>query len=336
MEQNKQVDFDIDVVIAWVDGNDISHQEKMKPYLLNDQKINNKKFRTRFDQVEEIEFSIRSIIKYAPFIRNIFIVTDQQTPNCLKQLKEEEQEGTPKIILVDHQEIFTGFESYLPTFNSVSIESMLYRIPNLAPHFVYFNDDLFLLRKTKKSDFFDNGNPVIRGKWDSYDSDKFHKLLHQKIMRFFGKKTKDQKYGFKRAQQNIARILGFKKYLRLHHTPASLRKSTLKAYFDQHPEMLINNIQHRFRYPTQFMIQSLGNHLEIMNKTYELKQDYQMAYFQSYKAPIFWIQFKLGGYKQNKNKIFLTMQSLDLCTKHKLKFILDWLKKHFVDITEIK
>lgn len=323
------VDYDIDAVIAWVDGNDFLHQEKMKKYLSNDQKINNRKFRTRFDQVEEIEYAIKSILKFAPFIRNIFIVTDQQTPNCLKRLKREEQEGVPKIIIVDHQEIFLGFESYIPTFNSISIESMLYRIPNLAEHFVYFNDDFFLMRDTRPTDFFINGYPVIRGKWTPYDTEKLYKVVHQKTIKYFGKKTKDQEFGFKRSQQNIAKTLGFKKYLRLHHTPSSIRKSTLKNYFDQYPEMLEHNIQHRFRHPTQFMFQSLANHLEIKNNTCELRKDYQMAYFQSYKEPYIWIQFKLFMFKKNKNKLFLAMQSLDLCPKNKLSSILGWMQKHF-------
>lgn len=327
MTQNSPVDFEIDAVVAWVDGNDEFHQQKMRNYLKNDTLLNNKNFLTRYQSVDEIEFSIRSIIKYAPFIRNIFIVTDLQIPNCFKQLKEEEQFGKPRIVLVDHKEIFKGFESFTPTFNSVSIETMIYRIPNLTEHFIYFNDDVFLLREIKTNDFFSNGFPVLRGKYKPFDGDIWYKVIHQKIMRWLGKTTKDKKYGYKKAQQNIAVKLGFQKYLRLDHTPAAMRKSTIKNYFEEYPEMIIHNIKHRFRYPTQYMIQSLANHLEIQNKTCVIKDDYQLGYIQSYKKPLLWYKLKLKYFENDTNTLFLCLQSLDQCPKLKLNFILNWLKK---------
>ena len=80
MKQHTNVDFEIDAVIAWVDGNDEAHLNKMTHYVEDKSKLGNQQFRTRFDQVNEIEFSVKSILKYAPFVRNIFIVTDGQTP----------------------------------------------------------------------------------------------------------------------------------------------------------------------------------------------------------------------------------------------------------------
>lgn len=324
MKQHTNVDFEIDAVIAWVDGNDEAHLNKMTNYVEDKSKLGNQQFRTRFDQVNEIEFSVKSILKYAPFVRNIFIVTDGQTPLFLKNHREE----YPKVKIVDHKEIFKGFESYAPTFNSVSIETMLYRIPNLAEHFIYFNDDVFLMRKIKVNDFFSNGFPVLRGKFKSFDSGIWYKVIHQKIVKLLGKTTKDKKYGYKKAQQNIAVKLGFRKYLRLDHTPAAIRKSTVKNYFEEHPEMIIHNIKHRFREPSQYMIQSLANHLEIQNKTCVIKNDYQLGYLQSYKKPLLWYKLKLKNFEKDPNTLFLCLQSLDQCPKHKLNYILNWLKKY--------
>ncbi|KUO69544.1 MAG: Stealth CR1 domain-containing protein [Lutibacter sp.] len=324
MKQHTNVDFEIDAVIAWVDGNDEAHLNKMTHYVEDKSKLGNQQFRTRFDQVNEIEFSVKSILKYAPFVRNIFIVTDGQTPLFLKNHREE----YPKVKIVDHKEIFKGFESYAPTFNSVSIETMLYRIPNLAEHFIYFNDDVFLMRKIKVNDFFSNGFPVLRGKFKSFDSGIWYKVIHQKIVKLLGKTTKDKKYGYKKAQQNIAVKLGFRKYLRLDHTPAAIRKSTVKNYFEEHPEMIIHNIKHRFREPSQYMIQSLANHLEIQNKTCVIKNDYQLGYLQSYKKPLLWYKLKLKNFEKDPNTLFLCLQSLDQCPKHKLNYILNWLKKY--------
>jgi hypothetical protein len=323
MKQHTNVDFDIDAVIAWVDGNDEAHINKMTKYVVDKSKLGNQQFRTRFDQVNEIEFSVKSILKYAPFVRNIFIITDGQTPLFLKNHSEE----YPKVKIVDHKEIFKGFESYAPTFNSISIETLVYQIPDLAEHFIYFNDDFFLIKETKQSDFFNKEYPIIRGKWTKYDKDRLYKSVHQKIVRLLGKKTKDKNFGFKRAQQNIALNLGFQKYLRLDHTPAAIRKSTINNYFEEHPEMIIHNIKHRFREPSQYMIQSLANHLEIQNKTCVIKNDYQLGYLQSYKKPLLWYKLKLKYFEKDTNTLFLCLQSLDQCPKHKLNYILNWLKK---------
>ena len=92
------------------------------------------------------------------------------------------------------------------------------------------------------------------------------------------KKTSKNKIGYKKAQQNIAQILGFERYLKLDHTPAAMRKSTIENYFAQKPEMLLNNIKYKLRHPTYYMIQSLANHLEIQNKTCTVKNKYQLEY----------------------------------------------------------
>ena len=73
--------FPIDAVILWVDGNDKVHRDKMLPFIKDKSKINSKKFRTRFDQVNEIKFTVDSILKFAPYIKKIHIVTDNQIPD---------------------------------------------------------------------------------------------------------------------------------------------------------------------------------------------------------------------------------------------------------------
>ena len=312
-------DFPIDIVIPWVDGNESKLKEKMKLYVENKELFESKKFRTRFDQVEEIKFSIDSILKFAPYIGNVFLVTDDQVPSFLREGIRTEKYSKVKII--DHKVIFKGFEEFLPVFNSNSIETMVYKIPDLSEHFIYFNDDLFLIKETKPSDFFRDGNPVLRGKWSRFDAD----LVYKKVGSFLGKKTSKNKIGYKKAQQNIAQILGFERYLKLDHTPAAMRKSTIENYFAQKPEMLVNNIKYKLRHPTYYMIQSLANHLEIQNKTCTVKNKYQLEYFGSYKKPLIWYKFHLFLSDRNKNRLFMCLQSLDLCPQQKLNFFFDWM-----------
>lgn len=313
----------IDAVITWVDGEDELHKLKKSPYLKDLKILNYKKLGTRFNQVGEIKFVVDSILKFAPYIRTIFIVTDNQTPNFLKETNAKED--YPNVQIVDHTIIFKGYEKYLPTFNSLSIETMLTKIPDLAEHFIYFNDDIFLIRESKPTDFFRNGIPVLRGKWTHYDYKIWYKIIYRKILIFIGKKDKFKSWGFKKGQQNIAQKLGFKKYFRFHHAPYSMRKSTLNNYFIENQEIKELNIKYRFRKPKQYIAQSLANHLEIKNNTCVLTNDYQLVYFGSYKKPFLWYKFVLGLTKKHENKLFLCLQSLDQCPPNKLKYLINWL-----------
>ena len=172
-------DIQVDAVITWVDGNDPSHMSKLGNFMVDKNTINKKSVRMRYDQVNEIEFAVKSILKYAKFVRKIFIVTDNQTPEFLKD-KELVKKKYSKVVIVDHATIFKGYEQYLPTFNSLSIESMLFNIPDLVEHFMYFCDDFFLANKTKVDDFFMEGKPVIRGFWKKFYEDIWHKKIKSK------------------------------------------------------------------------------------------------------------------------------------------------------------
>ena len=66
----------IDAVITWVDGADPNYQMKYRKYFAGRSNI-----KKQFLQSNEITLCIASILKYAPFIRKIFIVTDGQSPN---------------------------------------------------------------------------------------------------------------------------------------------------------------------------------------------------------------------------------------------------------------
>ena len=299
----------IDVVIPWVDGNDSEHYAKMLPYLEDKSIIKSKKFKTRFEHVDEIKFSVDSILKFAPFVRKIYLVTDQQTPNFIT--RDENSKSYDKVSIVDHSVIFAGYEKYLPTFNNRPIDTCLHRIPNLSEHFLYFNDDVFLINKTKPEDFFKNGWPVLRGKWTKFEENKVKT------------KFRKPKIGHKTAQQKAARQLGFKKYYRFRHTPHPLRKSTFENYFKENQDVFIDNIKHKFRNPDQFTPQGLANHLEIKNKTCYFNNNLQLMYFRSYKKPMYWYKFKLNT--RVKGNLFLGLQSLDRAPKLILDYLIDWL-----------
>jgi len=308
---NSTAEGDIDAVILWVDGNHEKQQIKMLPYLKDTNELKSKKFKARFHQVDEIKFTVDSILKFASFIRNVYIITDGQVPAFL--INKNIENTYNNVHIIDHSVIFSGYEAFLPTFNSRSIETFMFRIPNLAEHFVYLNDDFFLINETKPTDFFKNGLPVLRGKWLKLDRDIFYK------------KFSKSKLGHKSAQQKAAQIAGFNKYYNFKHTPHPFRKSTFENYLKANEKAFLDNINHKFRNDNQFLFQSLINHLEIKNETCVLQNDLQLMYFRSYKKPLFWYKFKFNTI--SKEKLFLGLQSLDICSPTILKYILQWLGK---------
>ena len=109
-----------------------------------------------------------------------------QITKILKYQTQKAKKEYPTVFIIDHKTIFEGYHQYLPTFNSLSIESLLFKIPNLSEHFLYFCDDFFLANKIKVEDFFIEENPVIRGKWTKFYEDIFHKkikYLFQKLLK---------------------------------------------------------------------------------------------------------------------------------------------------------
>lgn len=315
-ETEKENNHPIDAVIAWVDGNDEDHQNKMKKYLPNNGFINKKEFITQYNQLDEIKYTVHSILKFAPFIRKIFIVTDNQIPKFLK----DNSKIYEKVVIVDHTEIFKGDSKYLPVFNSISIATKLYKIPDLSENFIYFNDDVLLLKPVDPSDFFIQGKPVIRARWSRFKENVFYKNIVKK---------KKIMPSYVIAQEKGAKLLGFKKLLRFHHTPHPLRISTTSDFFRSNRSLETNNIKYRFKNSSQFLMIGLANHLETKNKSSFLKKDYQLIHFRNYNKPMFWLKFKLNFLSKKQKKLFLNLQSLDQCPKPKQDYIIDWLTKKY-------
>lgn len=314
----------IDAIIPWVNGNDKNWQKKLNEY--SDIKIdfNKKKESVRFNSIGEIDIAIKSIIKYAPFFKNIFLVTDNQIPDTFETLKALGKSSGINLEIVDHKVLFQGYEDFLPCFNSCSIETLLFRTPNLSEHFVIFNDDFFLMRETKPNDFFINGQPVIRGNWSAFNENRKNRNLFKKLLSLIKRTPAKKNTSFKELQQNGAKLAGTDKYIRRFHSPYPIRKTTLVNFFKNYD--LSNNIKHKFRNKEQFLIYSLSDHLEIKNNSYIYKKDTKLTYFRSYKN-YHLTRLKLYLFDKNKNKAFMTFQSLEMADKKSQKFILEWINK---------
>ena len=144
------IDFPIDLVYTWVNDTDEKWQESMQRRMIETQYSNqlvDSVASCRWRDLEELRYSIESVCVFAPWIRNIFVITADQTPSWLVETQFP-------VTIVSHREIFQRFEEHLPTFNSHAIECHLHKIPGLAEHFIYANDDTFFGAPCQPEDFF--------------------------------------------------------------------------------------------------------------------------------------------------------------------------------------
>ena len=253
----------IDAVITWVDGDDPVLRAKQRQYF----KVNENDgvtSTTRFADCNEIFYCISAILKNAPFIARIFIVTDNQVPPVIAQIAQRFGRGAAdKITVVDHREIFAGYTQYLPTFNSTSIEGMLHRIPNLSERYVYFNDDFIIANPLTEDDFFIANRPVLRGRWRSTRGLAFKANQRERMLA--GKwHIKGKLFSYKEYQYFAAKLFGdVTRYFWHDHTPHPFYRPDLDSYFADNDDVLRDNVKFRLRDPSQFDTMSLANALDI-------------------------------------------------------------------------
>ena len=136
----------IDFVVPWVDSSDPAWIELYNQYR-PDKPITD---RGRFRNWDIFRYWFRAVEQYAPWVNKVFLVTNGTFPKWINP-------ECPKLVLVNHKDYIP--EKFLPTFNSVTIELNMDKIPGLSEHFVYFNDDFYLNAPVRPEDYFRDGLP---------------------------------------------------------------------------------------------------------------------------------------------------------------------------------
>ena len=247
--------MNIDFVVLWVDGNDVEWQTEKAKY--QGKTLDDSNSINRFRDWGLMPYWFRSVEKFCPWIRKVHFVTCGHVPEWLNL-------NCPKLNHVKHKDYIPG--EYLPTFNANTIEMNIHRIPDLEEHFVFFNDDMFLLRPMSETAFFQNGLPCTyggevpltmvgqAGVWQ-------HLIINDMrvINNHFNKCNQVGKFGKKyvnrayRWQDNIRTkiieklfpesFLGFKNL----HAPAAFCKSTFETLWNEEYDILKQTSTHRFR-----------------------------------------------------------------------------------------
>jgi hypothetical protein len=246
--------YDIDFVIMWVDGSDPKWIKEKLKYQMNTEVPDELVADTAkcFRDWGILQYWFRGVEKFAPWVRKIHFVTYGHLPKWLNVNNE-------KLHIVTHKDFMP--DGSLPTFNSRALEINLFRIPDLQEHFVYFNDDMFLLREVSPADFFVNGRPcdcsilspiyparfgtaAIQVNDTEIINDYFHGF--QMVKSNFGKWI-NPKYGVQ-----LLRTLMFYPLHQMFgiyepHTPVSYLKSTYETVWEKEPEVLMNTSCSRFK-----------------------------------------------------------------------------------------
>ena len=146
--------MDIDVVVLWVDGNDPAWQAEKQKY--SGKKTDDNNAAHRFRDWGLMQYWFRGIETFLPWVRKVHFVTWGHLPPFLNT-------DQPKLHIVRHEDYMP--KDALPTFSSRALEANIHRIPGLAEHFIYCNDDMFFTRPLKAEQFFDEKTGLPRAQF---------------------------------------------------------------------------------------------------------------------------------------------------------------------------
>lgn len=228
---------DIDLVYMWVDGSDPKWQAKRNAFAGETVKESSANCKGRYTNNDELKYSLRSVEMYAPWIRKIFIVTDDQIPEWLDL-------SNPKIKMVDHKDIMP--EICLPSFNSTVIEHFLYKIPGLSERFLFSNDDMFLNKPVSPDTFYaEDGLPIIR-----ITHSRLRDVFLQFKKKFLGIPVKNYVQTVRNSAKLVEKKFGHFYDAKPHHNIDSYLKS-----YCEHVEQMFNyeislTLSHHLRNPT--------------------------------------------------------------------------------------
>ena len=248
--------MDIDFVITWVDMNDLEWRTEFSKYVHNKQNTKNGVSKDRFRDNGFLKYWFRGVEKFAPWVHKIHLVTSGQKPEWLDL-------NNPKINLVYHKDIIPP--QFLPTYNSVVIERYIHKIPGLAEHFVYFNDDFYIINNLPEERFFRDGLPCDIAVLDYNPSwSQWYKRIKnnirlinrhfdkRKVMALHHDKWFNKIYGFKARWNYLLKPYGKFITLRVPHNAQPYLKTTFEEVWAAAGKELSETSSNRFRALTDY------------------------------------------------------------------------------------
>ncbi len=242
---------EIDFVITWVDMNDPQWQQEFIRHSGGIDNSHNSFSEARFRDNGLLKYWFRGVERFAPWVRKIHFVTCGQRPEWL-------DESHPKLHFADHAGFIPG--SFLPLFNSAAIELHIHKIEGLADHFVYFNDDFYIINHVEIDRFFRHGLPcdiaVFRqntgiSQWEKRIRNNVRLINRhfdkREVMSRFHEKWFHHDYGGKAWLNHLLRYYPRFVTLRTPHNAQPYLKSTFEHVWAAAEAELTESSGHRFR-----------------------------------------------------------------------------------------
>jgi hypothetical protein len=319
----------IDAVISWVDGYDPLYQKKLKAFC-SQQGIEPHKAvePTRIQQCNEIHYCLHGLRRFAPWIRTIYIITNQQIPPTVSALKGSAFGN--KIKIIDQNDLLHECNSTSPIFNSLSVEWLIWRIKGLSNQFLYLNDDFFIIREVTPHDFFRNNRSVLRGEWKVQSTQKRLYQMKKYVLEWIKNVELKPSTDLHRAwQEKSAQLAGWDKHFYLlPHAPFSLIKETFEAYVAQKPDLFNENIRYPFRHPNQVSSIPLMVHRDINEQRTVYDSNHQSIMVNGATHSLKKIKSRLIYAQNNHQVAFVCMQSIDQAPPATQGYMIDWLQQH--------
>ncbi|MBR1739693.1 MAG: Stealth CR1 domain-containing protein [Ruminococcus sp.] len=244
----------IDIVVPWVDPTDPVWQEEKRYWSEKEGVLSTSDDgENRYRDWDTVRYLLRSIDKFAPWVRRVHFITYGHLPEWLDT-------NAPRLHIVKHSDYLDP--RYLPTYSSHTIELSMHKIKGLAEQFIYFNDDIVITRPVKPERFFKNGLPrdyavlspaISSHRYSVTDiavtdteiiNDHFRKnaVIKKNLSKWFA-----PCYG-----KDMLRTLCLMPWDRFagfygRHLCLSYRKSTFKEVWEKEREVLDSTSMHKFR-----------------------------------------------------------------------------------------
>ncbi|EHL29331.1 Stealth CR1 domain-containing protein [Legionella drancourtii] len=318
----------IDAVISWVDGYDPAYQQKLRAFCAQQGiEPHTAVEPTRIHQRNEIHYCLHALRRFAPWIRTIYIITNQQIPPTVTALQGTEFGN--KIKIIDQNELLLKFDTRSPVFNSLSVEWLIWHIKGLSNRFLYLNDDFFIIRDVTPADFFRNDRIVLRGEWKIQAAQKWSYQIKKRLYNWLGDIDPKPKTDPHRSwQEKSAQLAGWhKQFYLLPHAPFSLIKETFEEYITQDSQLFIENIRYPFRHPDQVSSIPLMVHLEMKRQRTVYDSNYQAIMVNGATHPFKKIKSRLNHAYNNRHVAFICMQSIDQAPPMVQEYMLNWLQQ---------
>ena len=316
----RKIDEKIDVIYTWVDDTFSGYLDILSRYSKTAQDRNPN--RTR-DNLDILKYSMRSLERFAPFVRNVYLVS------CAPQIPRWMNLDAPGLKVVHHDAIMK--EGYaLPTFNSFAIVSSLAQIEGLSQRFLYVEDDMLFGRAAGLGDFVtDDGRLKVYPRWARTMPGSQHQRTDMS----------GWNAGLSHSNYLLDQAFGARARHTVNHVPLMIDKAWFAEMIARWPDAFAHTRGSRFRSPGNVAPEYLYPHYLLATERAELQSlavSYATAWYGAFEnftplvrgrlAVLSLIRPKIVafnddfGQKPNPAAVTLARQALERCWPVKSRF----------------